>query len=79
MRPYAKMIAEKTGTEDAATLALIEELMRGDHPTLDGLSHAEFDAAIVQALVDARDLQDAGQLAMWCKAFGLEVPAAVAA
>lgn len=79
MNPYANLIASKTGTDDPATLALIEELMRADRTSLDDLTPAEFVTAIVEALADAQDLQDAGQLAAWCEAYGLAVPAAVAA
>jgi hypothetical protein len=79
MNPYAKLIAQATGTNDPATLALIEELMRADRGTLDNLTPAQFRAAIAEALADAQALQDAGQLVMWCEAYGLAVPALVAA
>lgn len=78
MSAYAKRIATRTGTDDQATIALIEELMRAERPALDDLTPAEFDAAIIGALADAQDLHDAGQLAAWCAAYGLAVPAAVA-
>jgi hypothetical protein len=79
MSPYASKIAQRLGTDDAATVALVEELMRSDRTALNGLTPAEFDAAIIEAMADAQDLQDAGQLAAWCAAYGLAVPAAVAA
>jgi hypothetical protein len=71
---YASLIAENTGTTDAATVALIEELMRADRPALDALTHSEFIAAIGQACADAAELAATGMLVYYCHALGLAVP-----
>jgi hypothetical protein len=72
---YAALIAETTGTTDPATVTLVEELMRSERTALDGLSPAEFTAAVGQALTDAAALARAGLLASYCDALGIAVPA----
>ena len=47
---------------DPATLALVEELMRADRTSLDGLSRAEFARAAREAAAEAAELHAAGRL-----------------
>lgn len=42
LRGYAQTISEATGVTDPATLAEIEDFMRDQYRTLDGISRAEF-------------------------------------
>lgn len=42
LRGYARDISEATEVTDPATLAEIEDFMRDEHRTLDGISRAEF-------------------------------------
>ena len=44
MKGYRKMISDVTGITDPTVVGALEEIMRVDHPTLDGLSRAEFDS-----------------------------------
>jgi uncharacterized ParB-like nuclease family protein len=75
LRGYQAMIAEMTGITDPAMVALAEELMRVEHPTLDALTRAEFGALAAQAVAGATELADAGLLVMFCNSLGLAVPA----
>src|SRR5262249_51149825 len=60
---YAALIADVIGTDDPATLALVEELMRTDTGgPLDALHPAAFRDAIAVALADAATMAYAGQL-----------------
>lgn len=42
MNGYSKSISDATGVTDPATLAEIEDFMRDEHRTLDGISHRDF-------------------------------------
>lgn len=42
LRGYTKAISDATGVSDPATLAEIEEFMRDENRTLDGLSRDDF-------------------------------------
>jgi hypothetical protein len=75
LRGYQKLIAETARTEDPATLALLEELMRTWSPTLDGLTRPRFDALVAEATAAAAELAATGELIMFCQATGLAVPA----
>lgn len=72
---YARLIEQQIGTNDTATLRLVEELMRAEHQTLDHLTPAEFTGAIAVALAEARDLAAGGELAVYCAALGIATPA----
>ena len=76
MSPYAELISEVTEVTDPAVLTVIEELMRADRTSLDDLMLPEFRAAVMEAVADAAELEAAGQLAMYCDAIGIAVPAA---
>lgn len=69
---YQQMIARITGA-DEQTVPLLEELMRTEHPTLDGLSLARFIEVAQQAVADALLMEAGGILPGWCEAFGLPV------
>jgi hypothetical protein len=71
---YAREIARAIGTEDPATLAVVEELMRTDRTGLDGLRAAEFTVLARQAHRDMHTLDAAGALIEYCDALGLAVP-----
>jgi hypothetical protein len=73
MSHYSNSIDDRTRC-DSATAVLLEELMRGERTGLDGLTLAEFDTAIVQALADAAELAQSGLLAGYCSALGIETP-----
>lgn len=74
-RPYARLISNAIGTDDLATLDLVEHLMRSDHGTLDGLTPDQFTAAARQALADTHNLANVGILTGYCAAFEMLVPA----
>ncbi len=68
MSIYQQMIREtmaRTGHEGAADPRHVEGWMRLEHPTLDGLSHAQFDVEVRIALecVAAAPLADSEALA----------------
>jgi hypothetical protein len=44
VRGYRKLISDVTGIADPAVVGALEEIMRVDHPTLDGLSRDTFDS-----------------------------------
>lgn len=75
MSHYQRYIAEAIGVQDQPTLALVEELMRTDRTGLDGLDPKAFAALALQSLSDARGLHYDGQLAFYCGALGLDLPA----
>jgi hypothetical protein len=78
MSHYGRLICEITGTTDPATADLIENLMRSERTGLDGLDERQFRDAVIEAVADAAELDRSGQLAMYCGAMGLTVPAAAA-
>ncbi len=75
MTPYAALIAETIGDDDPATLALVEELMRTETPTLDHLSRPRFKALARQARSDADQIKAEGWLVSYCGTMRLAVPA----
>lgn len=77
LRGYAGTIAEMIGTEDAATLALVERVMRDDCPTLDHLTRGEFAGLVAYALAGCAEMAEAGFLAFYCRANLLAVPVIV--
>jgi hypothetical protein len=77
LRPYAQSIAGLCGTEDTATLDLIEALMRDDNGgVLDSLTPAQFGDAIVRAIAGVAELAAGGHLALYCEGMGIAVPVA---
>lgn len=72
---YAQSIAEAIGTADAATVALVEDLMRINRTALDHLTAADFAIEARNARDDIEGLRAIGQLDDYCKAMGLAVPA----
>jgi hypothetical protein len=77
LRPYAAEIARRTGTEDTATLTLIEQLMRDDNGgVLDHLTADDFRAAIPVAIAGAAELAASGLLDSYCDSYGIAGPAA---
>lgn len=76
---YAKTIAETIGTDDPATVALVEELMRCEIRTLDHLSPEAFRDLAHTSLLDAREMARDDELGNFCAAYGLEVPTVVPA
>ena len=74
MTPYQQMIAEDTGTTDQAAVALAEEIMRCDRPTLDALTRPAFRRLARQSMAAAREMAAAGELDEFCRVFSLAVP-----
>ena len=79
---YAALIAQDTRTADPATVALVEDLMRSERSTLDGLSRDEFTRLARRSYRDARAWASCGAvdgitLADYCEAMGLAYPAAL--
>jgi|AAFX01.1.fsa_nt_gi hypothetical protein len=68
---YATLIAEAIGTDNPATLSVVEELMRTDRTALDGLSRAQFIAEARAAFADMQMLAAAGALDEYRDALGL--------
>lgn len=76
MSVYGTLIGKAIGSTDEATVALVEELMRGEVGPLDGLSAAGFVKLAQQSHRDIAELRGAGYLVSFCDAYGLQVPAA---
>ncbi len=68
---YAMLIAEAIGTDNPATLSVVEELMRTDRTALDGLNRAQFIAEARAAFADMQMLAAAGALGEYRDALGL--------
>jgi hypothetical protein len=67
-------IARAIRNHDPATVALVEDLMRGQHGTLDHLDARRFTRAARQAMADAIGLALIGELADYCETLDLDVP-----
>jgi hypothetical protein len=71
---YRQLIADAIANDDTATLALVEEIMRGEHGALDHLDKSRFTRAARQAMATALDYALAGELPMVCEAYELATP-----
>ena len=71
---YAQLIAESIGTDEPATVALVEDLMRDGRTGLDDLTPAAFRALARQAHADIAIMREAGQLDYYCQVVGLVIP-----
>lgn len=74
MRPYAQAISEAIDHTDAATLALVEDVMRDGRSGLDGLTPAQFRWEAREAWVVVQAMHDAGELGPFCAAVQLDLP-----
>ena len=68
---YATLIAEAIGTDNPATLSVVEELMRTDRTGLDGLNRVQFIAEARAAFADMQLMSAAGALDEYREALGL--------
>lgn len=76
---YAAIIATAIGTDDSASLALVEDLMREGRSGLDGLSLTEITELARECFDDAKAWATIGPvgghaLADYCRVMGLEYP-----
>jgi uncharacterized protein (UPF0264 family) len=71
---YAPRIARAIDTNDSATIALVEDLMRDGRSGLDGLSTTAFARVAREAMATALVIALAGELVDYCEAVGLAVP-----
>lgn len=74
LRGYARTIAGIAGTDDPGLCALIEELMRTEHPALDGLDMATFRNEVAISVACAAQLDADGDLAAWCATMQVPYP-----
>lgn len=76
MSHYARKVTAAISHKDAETAAVIEQFIRDETGgALDALTTVQLLTAARQAEADAIALHNAGQLAMVCRANGLQVPA----
>lgn len=71
---YQDRIAQAINNSDTATVALVEDLMRTEHDTLDHLTAAQFTRAARNAMAFAIELGLSGMLGEYCQPLGLAVP-----
>lgn len=71
MSGYLDLITQETGLHGPRA-RVIEELMRVEHPALDGLGQGEFADAARVAAAAAAHMEDAGTLDAWCSSTGVE-------
>ncbi|WP_214103192.1 hypothetical protein [Acrocarpospora catenulata] len=76
MSTYTDRIIDATGRDDAATIAMIEALMRAEAGDLEALDAGAFDKLAARALDDAEVLHVMGgiDLVAFCQEQTLDVP-----